>query len=231
MCRFWFLYEATLKLAITLVWRLLNRGILYGSWQSYTYCNFDKIVTFFTGRTTDNLFLVFNYFQLWFWPYENSWQSLPTCVVYVRHLYSTQQCMHNALNLQCESQIVFRTLDTVRWSVTLSLYCWVRLLTKEFLDYIMPEVRSSQGVWCTKWLGSQFDRNKFDCMLRIEGLGDNSKIFKDWENRKKIDAQLSQAYKCVACASVDGSHIPSWAVLSQACKHANSLCWSWGGLS
>ena len=50
----------------------------------------------------------------------------------------------------------------------------------------MPEVRSSHWVWCTKWLGSQLDRNKFDCMLGIEGLGDDSKIFKDWENRKKL---------------------------------------------
>ena len=43
---------------------------------------------------------------------------------------------------------------------------------------IMPEVRSSQGVWCTKWLGSQLDRNNLECMLGIEGLGDNSKISK-----------------------------------------------------
>ena len=43
-----------MRLLSSLVRRLLNRSILYGSSQSYTYCNCDKIVTFFTGRTTDS---------------------------------------------------------------------------------------------------------------------------------------------------------------------------------
>ena len=77
------LYEAAVKLAITLVRRLLNRGILYASWQSYTYCNCDKIVTFFTGRTTDSSVQLLSTLIL---TIRNSWQSSPTVVVYVRHL-------------------------------------------------------------------------------------------------------------------------------------------------
>ena len=127
LCRFW----AALNLAIILVRRFL-RSILYGRWQSYTYCNCDKIVTFFTGRTTDNLFPVFNYFQLWFWQYEilgNHCQlALFTFVIYTVH------------NNVCVTQLTLRISDRLSnaWYrqvfVTLSLYCWVRQLTSGVVE-------------------------------------------------------------------------------------------------
>ena len=132
-----------MRLLSSLVRRLLNRSILYGSSQSYTYCNCDKIVTFFTGRTTDNLFPVFNYFQLWFWPYEilgNRCQlALFTFVIYTVH--NNVCIMHSTYTANLRSSFERLIPSGVLHSFALLLSAAANEWRCGSLDYIMPEVR------------------------------------------------------------------------------------------
>jgi len=58
-----------------------QQGILYSSWQSYTYCNCDKIVTYFIGRTTDNIFQCSITSNSGSDLTKIAWQLSPNCVV------------------------------------------------------------------------------------------------------------------------------------------------------
>ena len=89
--------------------------------------------------------------------------------------------------------------------------------TNEWRCGILDEItfagssRFPMGVW---WLGSQLERNKFDCMhacseSRVRGIIARFSKIERTEKKLRHNYLKPSNSECVACASIKGSHIPS----------------------